>query len=109
MARKSLRSTPTVRGASEQLVTALGHLLTASSRWLALQPAANQVPVQAERARRASADGISSAGTWAGRTATEARARGASAASTARTQLVNLVILGLVLWGIDRMLRSEED
>jgi hypothetical protein len=109
MARKRTRSAPSVRTASSDLFDALSDLITSSGRWLALQPAAQEVPVQAARVRRASSESLGHAGNWADATATQARQRGAALASSTRTQLINLALLVGILWWLDRTLRAEED
>ena len=100
-------SAPSVGTASQDLGTALRDMTAATRRWLALQPAAQEVPVYAERLRRASADTVGSAGAWAGATAAGARERGAHAASATRTTLVNLALVAALLWWVDRLLTSE--
>ena len=100
-------SAPTVGTASHELGTALRDMTTATGRWLALQPKAQEVPVYAERLRRASADTLDSAGTWAGATAAGARERSARAAGATRTTAVNLALVAALLWWVDRLLTSE--
>ncbi|HSJ46566.1 MAG TPA: hypothetical protein VK923_17955 [Euzebyales bacterium] len=103
------RSLPTVFSAGNDLVTALNDLVTATGRWLALQPVAQELPVYAGRARQASSETLEHAGGWAGATATRAREATSSAASTARTQTINLVLVALLLWWVDRMLTSSDE
>ena len=103
-----LRSTPDVATASTDLATALGDLATAAGRWVALQPVAQELPVYAERAREASAETIEQAGEWTSSTAGRAKAATASAASTTKTQLINLLLVAALLWWVDRMLTSDE-
>ena len=103
------RSAPRVSTAGSDLVTALNDLVTAAGRWLALQPVAQELPVYAERAREASSETLEHAGDWAGATATRAREATSSAASTARTQTINLVLVALLLWWVDRMLTSSDE
>jgi hypothetical protein len=101
-------SQPSVAAAGQDLASALSQLASAVGRWVALQPAAQEVPVYAERLRRASTDTLDGAGTWVGATATRARARGADAASATRTGVVNLALVAALLWWVDRMLTSDE-
>lgn len=109
MALRLPTSKPSVSSASNEFVSSLGHLATAAGRWLALQPIANGVPVYAARVRRASADTIGAAGSWAEATASRARQRSAAAASAARTRMVNLTIVAALLWWLDRMLTRDKD
>lgn len=104
-----LRSTPDVATASTDLATALGDLASAAGRWVALQPVAQELPVYAERARRASAETIGQAGKWTSTTAGRARAATASAASTTKTQVVNLLLVAVLLWWVNRVLTRGED
>lgn len=100
-------SQPSVAAAGQDLASALGNLATALGRWVALQPTARDAGVYAARMRRASADTLDGAGTWAGATATRARERGAHAASATRTGVINLVLVAVLYWWIDRLLTSE--
>jgi hypothetical protein len=100
-------SQPSVTTSGQDLASALGHLTTALGRWVALQPAAKEVPVYARRLRRASADTLDGAGAWAGATATRARERGADAASATRTATVNLLLVAALFWWLDRILTSD--
>lgn len=109
MALRLPGSTPTTTKAGGDLVTALGELATAAGRWLALQPVAQEVPVYAERARRASADTIEHAGSWAGSTASRARDATSDAASATRTVVINLLLAAGLLWWVDRMLTRPDD
>jgi hypothetical protein len=102
-------SAPTASSAGNDLVTALNDLVTATGRWLALQPVAQELPAYAERARQASSETLEHAGDWAGATATRARAATSGAASAARTQTINLVLVALLLWWVDRVLTSSDD
>lgn len=102
------RSVPTVFSAGNDLVTALNDLVTATGRWLALQPVAQELPVYAGRARQASSETLGHAGDWAGATATRARQTTAQAASTVRTQMINLALVALLLWWVDRMLTRAD-
>jgi hypothetical protein len=103
------RSAPTVFTAGSDLVTALDDLVSAAGRWLALQPVAQELPVYAERARQASSETLEHAGDWAGATATRARAATSEASSTVRTQTINLVLVALLLWWVDRLLTSSRE
>lgn len=100
-------SQPSVAAAGQDLASALGHLATAVGRWVALQPTAQDAGVYAERLRRASADTLDDAGTWAGATATRARERGSDVASATRTGVINLALVAALLWWLDRMLTSD--
>lgn len=103
-------STPSVASAGNDLVTALGDLAAAIGRWLAAQPAAQEVPVYAERAREASAETLEHAGDWAGATATRTKEAASGAASTAKTGLINVLIVVVLLWWVNRVLtRSNKD
>lgn len=115
-----LTSQPSVGSAANELVSAMGDLATSLGRWVALQPAARQAPVYAERLRRASAATVDGAGAWAGDTATRVRTRSADtatrvrkrsadAASTTRTGLVNVGLVALLLWWVDRVLTADAD
>jgi hypothetical protein len=103
------RSTPTVATAGSSLVTALNDLATASGRWIAAQPAAQEIPVHAERARQASSETMGHAGDWAGATATRAKEATSSAARTARTQMINIVLVAILLWWVNRVLTASDD
>jgi hypothetical protein len=107
MALRLPTSKPSFGSASNELVSSLGHFATAAGRWLALQPVANEVPVYAARVGRASADSLGAAGTWAGATASRARQRGAEAASAARTRMINVALVVVLLWWLDRMLTKD--
>lgn len=109
MARRSKLTTPTVGKAGGDLASALGDLVQAAGRWLGEQPAAAQAPVYAERLRQASAESLDQAGAWAEQTAGAARDQSVRAASATRTGIVNLALVGLVLWWVDRMLVAGED
>lgn len=102
-------SAPKVSTAGNELITALNDLVTATGRWLALQPVAQEVPVYAERARQASSETIEHAGDWAGATAARAKEATSEVASTVRTQTINLVVVALLLWWVDRVLTSSND
>jgi hypothetical protein len=104
-----LRSTPDVTTAGTDLASALGDLASAAARWLALQPAAQELPVYADRARRASAETLGHAGEWTAATAGRARAATAGAASATRTGIVNLLLVAALLWWIDRLLTSRDE
>lgn len=106
--RRLPMSKPSVGSAANDLVSAIGDLATSTSRWVALQPAAQQAPVYAERLCRASAGTVDGATSWAGATATRVRERGADAASATRTGMVNLALVALLLWWVDRMLTHED-
>lgn len=118
MALRLPRSEPNITSASSDLVSALGDLATAAGRWLALQPAAQEVPVYAERLRRASSGTLHDAGSWAGARAgaarsaassraTRARERGSDVASATRTQAINLALVAMLLWWVDRLLTAD--
>lgn len=107
MAIRLRTSQPSVTSAGGDLVSALQHLFAATGRWLAHQPAAQGVPVHVERVRRASVDSLEGAGSWAGSTATRARQRGARAASATRTGVVNLALVAVLLWWVDRKLTGD--
>lgn len=109
MAFRLPTSKPSVNSASNELRSSLGDLALAAARWLTLQPVAHQVPVYATRVRRASADTLEGAGSWAGATASRARQRGADAASATRTRMVNLAVVAVLLWWIDRMLIRDAE
>jgi hypothetical protein len=109
MAIRLRTSEPTVMSAGRDLVSALGELATAASRWLTLQPVAHQVPAYAERVRHASTTTLQGAASWATDTAAQARARGAAAASATRTALINVALVGALLWWLDRMLTREDE
>lgn len=104
-----LRSTPDVATASTDLASALADLATATGRWLALQPVAQELPVYAERARQRSAETIGHAGEWTSATAVRARAATASAASATRTGVINLLLVVALLWWVDRLLTKGAD
>lgn len=100
-------STPKVTTASSDLVASLGDLASAAGRWLALQPAAQEIPVYAERARQASSDTVEHAGQWAGAKATRAREVGADAASATKTGVINVLLIAALLWWVDRLLTGQ--
>lgn len=102
-------STPTVTSAGNDLVAALTDLAAAAGRWLAAQPAAPELPVYAERARQASAEALGYAGDWADATATRARASTAEAAGTAKTALINVLLVVALVWWVDRVLTRSQD
>lgn len=107
MAVRLRRSEPTVAAAGNDLATALTDLATATGRWIALQPVAQEVPVYAERARQASSETIGQASDWAGETATRARDATSRAAGTAKTGLINLLLVAALLWWLDRLLKDS--
>ena len=109
MPLRATGSTPTVTSAGADLVVALRDLVAAAGRWLSLQPAAQEVPVYAERARQASAETLGHAGDWAGATATRAKAATSDAAGTVKTGLINLALVVVLLWWVDRMLTRPSD
>lgn len=102
-------STPKVSDAGNDLVSSLNDLVAATGRWLALQPVAQELPVYAERARQASAETLDHAGDWAGATAARAREATSEAAGTVRTQTINLILVALLLWWVDRVLTRSGD
>lgn len=102
-------SSPKVSTAGSELVTALNDLVAATGRWLALQPAAQELPVYAERARESSSETLEHAGDWAGAAATRAKEATSEVAGTVRTQTINLVLVALLLWWVDRVLRSSDN
>jgi hypothetical protein len=81
--------------------------VAASSRWVAVQPVAREVPVHAERARHATAGTLRDAGSWAVHTTSHARKRSANAASAARTAMINLALVVALLWWVDRLLTRD--
>jgi hypothetical protein len=101
------RSAPKVSTAGNDLVTALNDLVTATGRWVALQPVAQELPVYAERARQASSETLGHAGDWAGATASRAKETTSEVAGSVRTQTINLVLVALLLWWVDRVLTSS--
>lgn len=101
-------SKPTVGSAANDLASAIGDLTTSVARWVALQPAAQQAPVYVERVRRASADTVDGASAWAGETATRVRDRSADVASATRTGVINLALVAVLLWWVDRLLTGDE-
>lgn len=107
MALRLPGSTPTVTSAGGDLAGALNDLVTATGRWLALQPAAQEIPVYADRARQASSETIGHASEWAGATASRAREATSQAAGTARTQVINVVLVAVLVWWVDRLLSSS--
>jgi hypothetical protein len=107
MFRRSTTTAPSVGEASGDLASALGDLAVAAGRWVALQPTAQEVPVYAEKVRRASADTIEGAGAWAGNTASKARTRTAEVASATRTQTINLLLVAALLWWVNRLLQRD--
>lgn len=109
MAIRLRTSEPSVTSAGSELVSAMSDLATATGRWLALQPVAHELPAYAERMRRASATTLRGAGSRATGTAAQVRTRGADAASATRTALVNLALVGALLWWLDRMLTREDE
>ena len=109
MAIRLRTSEPSVTSAGSELASAVSDLATAAGRWLALQPVARGLPTYAERMRRASTTTLRGAGSWATGTAARARARGADAASATRTALVNLALVGALLWWLDRMLTRDDE
>ncbi len=108
MAGRLSRSAPSVTSASDDLMAALGDLSAAIRRWLALQPAAQEIPVYATRAKQASVDAVGHAGEWAGATAMRARTTTARAASATRTGVINLLLVAGLLWWVDRMLTRRD-
>lgn len=108
MALRLSRSAPTVTTAGNDLVTSLGDLATAAGRWLETQPVTREIPAHAERARLASAEAVEHAGDWAGATATRAKEKTARAASATRTGVINLLVVGALLWWLDRTLTQHE-
>jgi hypothetical protein len=108
MALRLRGATPSVTSAGSDLAGALNDLVTATGRWLALQPAAQEIPVYAERARQASSETVGHATDWAGVTASRARDATSQAASTARTQLINLALVAVLLWWVDRLLAGSD-
>lgn len=109
MALRLPRSSPTVASAGNDLAGALGDFAAAIGRWLALQPAAQEVPVYAGRARRASAETLGHAGEWAGSTASRAKARTAEAASATKTTVTNLLLVAVLVWWVDRLLTRRDE
>lgn len=103
-----LLSKPSVGSAANDLVSAISDLASAVGRWIALQPTGQQAPVYVERLRRASAETVDGASEWAGHTATRVRERSADAASATRTGLINLALVALLLWWVDRLLTGDE-
>jgi hypothetical protein len=103
------RSTPDVATAGADLASSLTDLAAAVGRWVALQPVAQELPVYAERARRASTETLGQAGEWTSTTAGRAKAATASAASATKTGVLNLLLVALLLWWVDRMLTSGEE
>lgn len=101
-------SSPSVTTAGGDLVESLRDLTASAGRWLALQPAAQELPVHVERARQASTETLGHAGDWAGATATRAKVATADAAGSARTLFVNLLIVTALLWWVDRLLTRPE-
>lgn len=108
MAGRLSRSAPSVSTASDDLVSSLSDLTTAARRWLALQPVAQELPVYATRARHASAEAVGHAGDWAGATATRAKEATGRAASATRTGIINVMLVGGLLWWVDRMLTRRD-
>jgi hypothetical protein len=104
MPRRLLGSKPEATTAGSDLVDSLGDLVGATRRWLALQPVAQELPVYAERARQASSETVGYAGEWAGAKASQARTATATAASATRTAVINLLLVAVLLWWVDRML-----
>ena len=98
---------PSVATAGSDLVSALGRLAAAGGRWLALQPVARDVPVYADRARNAASGTLDDAGSWVVTTTSQARQRGADAASTTRTVMINLALVAALLWWVDRLLTKD--
>lgn len=109
MALGRLGSRPKVSTAGNDLVDSLSELVTATGRWLSLQAAAQEIPVYAERARQASSETLEHAGDWAGATAARAREATSDVAGTARTQTINLLLVAVLLWWVDRMLTGTRD
>lgn len=107
MALRLPTSKPNVSSASSELVSSLGDLVAAGGRWLARQPVAHHVPVYATRLREASTATVGAAGSWAGATASRARQRSADAASATKTGIVNLALVAVLVWWLDRMLTRE--
>jgi hypothetical protein len=107
MALRLRTSKPTVSSAGNELASSLGDLAGAGGRWLARQPVAHQMPAYATRVRDATAGTVGAAGAWAGTTASRARQRSADAASATKTRVVNLAIVAVLAWWLDRMLTSE--
>lgn len=108
MAFRRSRSRPTVPSAGRRLTSAVGDFTGATARWVSRQPKAQGVPVYVARARQAAAGTLGVAGAKAGATAAAARARGARAASATRSGLMNLALLGALLWWVDRTLTADE-
>jgi hypothetical protein len=100
---------PNAAKASGELFSALGRLVGAGGRWLAAQPYAREVPVYAARAGRTAAGTLRDAGTRVTSTTSSARQRGADAARTTRTVLINLALVAALLWWIDRLLTEDAD
>lgn len=109
MPRRLRGSKPKVTTAGSDLVDSLGELATATGRWLALQPVAQELPVYAERARQASSETVGHAGEWAGATATRAKAATADAASATKSVVINLLLVATLLWWVDRLLTGRRD
>jgi hypothetical protein len=107
MAIRLSPSQPSVTSAGGDLASSLAHLAGSTGRWLARQPAAQGVPVYAQRVRRSSADTLEGAGAWAGGKVTRARERGARAASATKTGVINLALVAVLLWWVDRTLTSD--
>lgn len=100
---------PSAATAGSDLRSALGRLLGAGGRWLALQPVAREVPVYADRARHAATGTLHDAGSWVTTTTSQARQRSADAASTTRTVMINLALVAALVWWIDRLLTKDAD
>jgi hypothetical protein len=100
---------PSAATAGGDLVSALGRFVAAGGRWLALQPVAREVPVYADRARHAATGTLNDAGSWVNTTTSRARQRGADAASTTRTVMINLALVAALLWWVDRLLTKDAD
>lgn len=109
MALRLRRSKPDVTTAGSDLAGALADLAASAGRWVALQPVAQELPVYAERARAASSEKIGQAGRWAGDTAGRARSATADAASATKTQVINVLLVAVLLWWVDRMLTGQRD
>jgi hypothetical protein len=109
MALRLRTQEPSTATAGSKLLSALGRLVGAGGRWLALQPVAREVPVYAERARGAATGTLHDAGSWATTTTSRARQRGADAASTTRTVMINLALVAAMVWWIDRLLTKDAD
>ena len=109
MALRLRTQEPSATTAGSDLLSALGRLVGAGGRWLALQPVAREVPVYADRARDAASGTLHDAGSWVTTTTSRARRRGADAASTTRTVMINVALAAALLWWVDRLLTKDAD